>query len=186
MPEDGKYGVGMIFLPMEMTAASQVEKLVEQVVKSEGQEFIGWRTVPVNPNAIGVLASRVQPLIKQFFIRLTDNLKSGYPFETKLFVIRRVIEKGIDGLSIPDKDNVYICSLSSNKIVYKGLVLADQIDKFYPDLTDPNLVSSFALVHSRFSTNTLGSWKLAHPYRHVIHNGEINTLRGNFNWMAAR
>ena len=186
LPEVGKYGVGMIFLPMEIKAASKVEKLVEQVVKSEGQEFIGWRTVPVNPNAIGVLASRVQPLIKQFFIRLTDNLKSGYPFETKLFVIRRLIEKGIDGLSIPDKDNVYICSLSSNKIVYKGLVLADQIDKFYPDLTDPNLVSSFALVHSRFSTNTLGSWKLAHPYRHVIHNGEINTLRGNINWMSAR
>ena len=114
------------------------------------------------------------------------SLDDACPFEIKLFVIRRRIEKAVADLGLPGGDDFYICSLSSNRIVYKGLVLAHQLEPFYPDLSDESMVTSFAMVHSRFSTNTLGSWKLAHPYRHAIHNGEINTLQGNVNWMAAR
>ena len=185
LPAEGDYGVGVAFLPPEETQRRVCEETIERVVREEGQRFLGWRNVPVRPEAIGTLAARVQPDIRHFFVG-RGQLPDTYPFESKLFVIRRRIEKTVAGLGLLDGDDFYICSLSSSQIVYKGLVLARQLEPFYPDLTDESIVTSFAMVHSRFSTNTLGSWKLAHPYRHAIHNGEINTLQGNVNWMAAR
>ena len=185
LPAEGVYGVGVAFLPTEETQRRVCEETIERVVRDEGQRFLGWRNVPVRPEAIGTLAARVQPDIRHFFVG-RGQLPATYPFESKLFVIRRRIEKTVAGLGLLDGDDFYICSLSSNRVVYKGLVLAHQLEPFYPDLTDESMVTSFAMVHSRFSTNTLGSWKLAHPYRHAIHNGEINTLQGNVNWMAAR
>ena len=186
LPPSGAYGVGAAFLPQEPAQRGKLERIVEQTVADEGQEFLGWRDVPVSPDAIGTLANTVRPAIRQFFVARGSSLKDGYPFELKLYVIRKQIELAVDGLEIPDKEDFYICSLSSNRLVYKGLVMAQQLDRFYHDLNDETMATSFAMVHSRFSTNTLGSWKLAHPYRFIIHNGEINTLRGNINWMTAR
>ena len=185
LPEFGEYGVGVVFLPENLAERSLCESAIESVVKNEGQSFLGWRDVPVNPENIGSLAARVQPTIRQFFVRCNE-LPEGYDFNTKLFVIRRQIEKTVNALSLDNGDDFYVCSLSSNCIVYKGLILAHQLEPFYLDLSNESMATSFAMVHSRFSTNTLGSWKLAHPYRHAIHNGEINTLQGNVNWMVAR
>ena len=185
LPEFGEYGVGVVFLPENLAERSLCESAIESVVKDEGQSFLGWRDVPVNPENIGSLAARVQPTIRQFFVRYNE-LPEGYDFNTKLFVIRRQIEKTVNALSLDNGDDFYVCSLSSNCIVYKGLILAHQLEPFYLDLSNESMATSFAMVHSRFSTNTLGSWKLAHPYRHAIHNGEINTLQGNVNWMVAR
>ena len=150
--------------------------------------FLGWRDVPVNPDAIGVLAAQVDaphpPVLRAAPARAST---TSTHFELKLFVLRKVDRSTRSSTTdMPDKDDFYVCSLSSRTLVYKGLLVADQIEPFYHDLSHESMVSAFALVHSRFSTNTLGTWKLAHPYRFVVHNGEINTLRGNINWMAAR
>ena len=182
----GTYGVGMVFLPQDPEQRQTCERTIEQVVKREGQTLLGWRDVPVSPAAIGTLAARVQPVIRQFFVGRDDRLADQISFELKLYVTRKQIEKAVSGSGIRDEDDFYICSLSSNRIVYKGLIMAQQLEHFYHDLHDQAIATSFVLVHSRFSTNTLGSWRLAHPYRFIIHNGEINTLRGNINWMAAR
>ena len=183
LPERGSYGVGVVFLPREAAQRAECEELIERTVHDEGQQFLGWRDVPVSSEAIGTLAASVQPVIRQFFVgQGTDD---RLPFELRLYVVRRQIEKAA-AADMKGGTDFYICSLSSNTIVYKGLIMAHQIQHFYHDLNDESMVSSFALVHSRFSTNTLGSWRLAHPYRFIIHNGEINTLRGNLNWMAAR
>ncbi len=186
LPHRGEYAVGMVFLPQESHQRHRCETIIEQSVTEEGMKFLGWRDVPVNPDAIGVLATQAMPRIRQFFVQRPAAVKDEYHFELKLFVLRKIIFNVISGSDMPDKDDFYVCSLSSRTIVYKGLLVADQIEPFYHDLSHESLVSAFALVHSRFSTNTLGTWKLAHPYRFVIHNGEINTLRGNINWMAAR
>ncbi len=185
LPERGAYGVGMAFLPQEQGQRRQAEGLIESTVAAEGQAFLGWRDVPVAPDAIGVLAAQVMPRIRQFFVGRAAALDERR-FELKLYVIRKLIEKAVAASELPDRGEFYICSLSARTLVYKGLLIADQIRPFYHDLAHEALASAFALVHSRFSTNTLGTWKLAHPYRFVIHNGEINTLRGNMNWMAAR
>ncbi len=186
VPEPGCYAVGMTFLPSDPDERERCERLIEETVAAEGQIFGGWRDVPVSPDAIGTLAARVMPTIKQFIILRADSTPSERDFELRLFVIRKQIEKAILGPDLSGDSEFYICSLSSRTIVYKGLVMARQLPGFYRDLTDENMVTAFALVHSRFSTNTLGAWKLAHPYRFVIHNGEINTMQGNINWMAAR
>ena len=186
LPGPGDYAVGVVYLPQDAAERAACERAVEHVVAEEGQTFLGWRDVPVSRDAIGVLAARVMPVIRQFFVARGDGLPAEYPFELKLYVVRRQIGRAIAALGLDDREQFYICSLSSNKVVYKGLILADQLEHFYHDLKDEYMVSSFAMVHSRFSTNTLGTWKLAHPYRYTIHNGEINTLRGNINWMAAR
>ena len=185
LPGRGSYGVGVAFLPREEPQRRACEEVIESVVWQEGQRFLGWRDVPVDSQAIGTLSARVQPVIRHFFVG-RGALPDSYPFETKLVVIRRQIEKAVAALGLPGGDDFYVCSLSSKRIVYKGLVLAHQLEPFYHDLSDESMVTAFAVIHSRFSTNTLGSWKLAHPYRHAIHNGEINTLQGNVNWMAAR
>ena len=186
LPGHGDYGVGMVFLPPDAKQRAACEATIERVVAEEGQEFLGWREVPVSPDAIGTLAARVGPSIRQFFVGQAPDKGDRIPLELRLYIIRKQLEKAVAALGIADGDSFYICSLSSNRIVYKGLIMAHQLERFYHDLNDESMVTSFALVHSRFSTNTLGSWKLAHPYRFVIHNGEINTLRGNINWMAAR
>jgi glutamate synthase domain-containing protein 2/glutamate synthase domain-containing protein 3/glutamate synthase domain-containing protein 1 len=172
----------MSFMPTDSAERIMCENMVEQVVRSEGQIFLGWRDVPVSPDQIGTLSARVMPSIRQFLVGRSDEIHDQSSFELKLYVIRRLIEAAV----AEKEPNFYVCSFSTNKVVYKGLILAYQLQSFYHDLTDERLVSSFALVHSRFSTNTLGTWRLAHPYRMVVHNGEINTLRGNINWMTAR
>jgi glutamate synthase domain-containing protein 2/glutamate synthase domain-containing protein 1/glutamate synthase domain-containing protein 3 len=186
LPERGEYGVGMAFLPPDPEQRAACEAIVARVVAEEGQEFIGWRDVPVSPDAIGTLAAQVSPVIRQFFVGRADGHVDRVPLELRLYIIRKQISKAVAAAGIGEGSGFYICSLSSNTVVYKGLIMAHQLQHFYYDLSDESIMTSFALVHSRFSTNTLGSWELAHPYRYIIHNGEINTLRGNINWMAAR
>ena len=186
LPEVGSYGLGMVFLPQDREQRTVCEGIVQRVVGEEGQTLLGWRDVPVSPDAIGTLAARVQPVIRQFFVGRSADPDDRFRFELKLYVIRKLIEKAVASSGIQDAGDFYISSLSSNRVVYKGLIMAHQLEHFYHDLQDESMVTSFALIHSRFSTNTLGSWKLAHPYRFIIHNGEINTLRGNINWMTAR
>ncbi|PKB79597.1 MAG: glutamate synthase large subunit [SAR202 cluster bacterium Io17-Chloro-G9] len=188
LPGPGEYGVGMVFFPPQPEAQSKSRALIEQVIGREGLEVLGWREVPVDPDQIGRDARTVLPHISQVFIGPGSSGLDPEQLERKLYVVRKVVEHSIGdlGLSEDEADYFYICSMSCNTIVYKGLLMAHQISGFYPDLADETLVSAFGLVHSRFSTNTLGHWKLAHPYRYLAHNGEINTLRGNINWMHAR
>ena len=186
VPDPGSYGLGMVFLPYEPGERAKCEAAIERIVEEEGQRFLGWRDVPVSPDNIGALSARVMPFIRQFMVGRSDAVESESEFELRLFVIRKRIERAILGDDLSGGGDFYICSLSSRTLVYKGLIMAHQLESFYRDLADESMITSFALVHSRFSTNTLGSWKLAHPYRFIIHNGEINTLQGNINWMTAR
>ena len=186
LPEQGDYGVGVVFLPQDAAQRVACEAIVQRVVADEGQAFLGWRDVPVSPDAIGTLAAQVMPVIRQFFVGHSPGSQDSVPLELRLYIIRRQIGRAVASSGMSERDDFYISSLSSNRVVYKGLIMAQQLEHFYHDITDEAMVTSFAMVHSRFSTNTLGAWKLAHPYRFIIHNGEINTLRGNINWMAAR
>ena len=186
LPQPGHYAVGMSFMPHDETKRKEVEGIVRGFVEQEGQSLLGWRDVPVSPGEIGILAAEVMPVIRQFFIARSADVQSDFDFELKLYVIRRQFEDAVAESGLDERNDFYISSLSANKIVYKGLIHATQLQHFYHDLADEDVITSFALVHSRFSTNTLGTWRLAHPYRMVIHNGEINTLRGNINWMTAR
>ena len=189
LPIEGEYGVGMAFLPQDAIAAATVVAHIEQVAASEGLTMLGWRDVPLDDSTIGRDARAVCPTIRQFFVGKGDaDTPDRAALERKLYVVRKVFENtlGQTGISDADADFCYLCSLSCNTVVYKGLLVSHQVAQFYLDLNDETLVSAFALVHSRFSTNTLGHWKLAHPYRYLAHNGEINTLRGNINWMHAR
>jgi glutamate synthase domain-containing protein 2/glutamate synthase domain-containing protein 1/glutamate synthase domain-containing protein 3 len=179
LPEPGGYGVFVCFLPSDQKARGAAERLIEQTVEAEGQRVLGWREVPVVPEHCGTTARAVAPCIRQLFIGAGDAVQDQDALERKLYVIRRVIEKR-------DEPNLAIASSSSRTLVYKGMLSAPQLSKYFPDLQDGRLVSRLALVHSRFSTNTFPSWELAHPYRMLAHNGEINTLRGNRNWHRAR
>nr|ADI17873.1 glutamate synthase domain 2 [uncultured Chloroflexi bacterium HF0200_06I16] len=186
LPPAGRYGVGMVFMPPE--AEAECRDFIRNAVEAEGLGILGWRDVPVDRAKIGEDAREVCPFIAQVFIGPKSDAPNTSQLERKLFVVRKVLESTITELGLTEEqtDSFYICSMSCNTIVYKGLLMAHQIAEFYKDLSDPDVVSAFALVHSRFSTNTLGSWRLAHPYRYLAHNGEINTLRGNVNWMHAR
>ncbi len=189
LPAEGEYGVGMVFLPQRGDALAKCVAHIETVVADEGLTLLGWRDVPLNHAAIGRDARAVCPTIRQFFVgQGTANTPDRDALERKLYVVRKAIANtlSVTGISDEAADFFYICSLSANTVVYKGLLVSYQLSGFYLDLNDAALVSAFALVHSRFSTNTLGHWKLAHPYRYLAHNGEINTLRGNVNWMQAR
>jgi glutamate synthase domain-containing protein 2/glutamate synthase domain-containing protein 1/glutamate synthase domain-containing protein 3 len=187
LPHAGEYAVGMTFLPQTTNERHRCENIIREKAEREGLLFLGWRDVPLDPSAIGTMARHVMPVIRQFFVRRSHHIPDDeHHFEQKLYLARKLIEKAISESDIDNKQDFYICSLSSRTIVYKGLLIADQIAPFYHDLAHESFASAFAVVHSRFSTNTLGSWRLAHPYRYVVHNGEINTLRGNINWMAAR
>ena len=203
LPEAGSYGVGMLFMPRDAAARSACEQIISDKIAAEGQQLLGWRDVPVDNRSLGEGVKAVEPVMRQVFVgrgsvnsaqpkvggglpTFGENCADADRFERKLFVIRKIIEHAVRAL--PDVQNCgfYITSLSSRTIVYKGMLLADQVDKYYLDLQDETLVSALALVHQRFSTNTFPTWDRAHPYRMIAHNGEINTLRGNVNWMAAR
>ena len=190
LPPEGRYGVGMLFLPRPADERRRVEELVARVVDEEGQALLGWRDVPTDSSPLGATARQGEPVIRQVFIGRGPALEDGPDaqprFERKLYVIRRRIEHAADGLGLEAPDAFYAASLSSQTIVYKGMLIADQVTTMFPDLVDPDLESAIGLVHSRFSTNTFPSWPLSHPYRYIAHNGEINTLRGNINWMRAR
>ncbi|MXY47372.1 MAG: glutamate synthase large subunit [Chloroflexi bacterium] len=185
-PQPGHYAVGMVFMPHDEAKQRQVEDIVRGFVEQEGQTLLGWRDVPVSPSEIGTLSAEVMPAIRQFFVGRSADLQTDFDFELNLYIIRRQFEDAVAESGLDEWNDFYVSSLSPNKIVYKGLIHATQLQHFYHDLANEAVVTAFALVHSRFSTNTLGSWRLAHPYRMVIHNGEINTLRGNINWMTAR
>jgi glutamate synthase (ferredoxin) len=195
LPPLGEYGAGCVFLPRDPAARETIEALIEAIVQEEGQTLLGWRDLPTDDRLVGASAAAVEPYFKQIFIgsRFTKTENPGSdpqitPFERKLYVIRKRIEHEVDKLRISstEKKYFYIPSLSSNTLIYKGMLIADQIETMFPDLVDPLVESAMALVHQRFSTNTFPSWPLAHPYRYIAHNGEINTLRGNINWMHAR
>jgi glutamate synthase (NADPH/NADH) large chain len=181
IPDPGEYGIGMVFLPSSGSEKEQCEKIIEEITKEEGLHLIGWRDVPVNPEKIGTVARETVPVIRQFFIANPQITREK--FERKLYIVRKQIENQILSWI---KGDFYIPSLSSKTICYKGLLTPEQIPLFYPDLNDSEFSSALILVHSRFSTNTFPAWSLAHPYRYVCHNGEINTLKGNINWMKAR
>ena len=185
LPQPGRYGVGMVFLPQDSEGRVQCEQLFEKIIREEGQKVLGWRTVPVDAATIGPTAKMSAPHIRQIFIGRNPRLAGDLDFERKLYVIRKRVSKGAKR-GIHERRMFYVSSLSSRTIVYKGMLTAGQLASFYPDLSDSSVASSLALVHSRFSTNTFPSWARAHPYRYIAHNGEINTLRGNINWMHAR
>ncbi len=186
LPEPGCYAVGMVFLPVGKPERLQCEGVVEKIIQEEGFEVMGWRDTPIDPTAIGRIARGSQPYIEQIFLKALQPLEET-DFERKLYVVRRRIENEIaHSDDIEGKSHFYIPSLSCRTIVYKGLLLAPQITKFYPELSDPLVKSALCMVHQRFSTNTFPSWPLAHPFHHVAHNGEINTIKGNIIWMNAR
>ena len=186
LPPMENYGVGMLFLPRDATARSVCEQIITAKINLEGQQLLGWRDVPVNGSGLGESVKKVEPVIRQVFIARGTNCPDADAFERKLFVIRKTVEHAICNLPDGQGKGFYIPSLSARTIVYKGMLLADQVGKYYLDLQDASMVSALALVHQRFSTNTFPTWNLAHPFRMIAHNGEINTVRGNVNWMTAR
>jgi glutamate synthase (NADPH/NADH) large chain len=184
LPPPGQYAAGLVFLPTDPDIADRCVKTVERNAREEGCPVLGWRDVPVNSGTLGELARMTQPAIRQCF--LSGDSFEGDALERKLYVIRRLAEKEVRSFTDCDASQFYIPSLSSRTIVYKGLLNGSQLTTFFPDLRDPSFTSAFAVVHQRFSTNTLPTWHLAHPFRFLAHNGEINTLRGNINRMRAR
>ncbi len=190
LPEPGAYGVGMVFLPRDAGERARVEDLFGRIVTEEGQELLGWRDVPTDDSHLGRTARSGEPVMRQILIgrgpALAPHADAHARFERKLYVIRKRVARAVERLGLREGHLFYVASLSSNTIVYKGMLIADQMETMFPDLSDPAVESALALVHQRFSTNTFPSWPLAHPYRYAAHNGEINTLRGNINWMRAR
>ncbi len=186
LPEETAYATGLVFLPRNPEARHECMELFEGAIRSEGQAFLGWRNVPQNNEVLGDIARRVEPEIRQIFVGRGKGIKDQAHFERKLYVIRKVVENAVRNSTIAEKEYFYVTTLSSRTMVYKGLMLAEQIEAFLPDLADPDMESAMALVHQRYSTNTFPSWDLAHPFRFICHNGEINTLRGNVNWLTAR
>ena len=174
----GEYGVGMFFFPQDELARNQAKKMFEIIVKKEGLTFLGWREVPNHPEILGKRAVDVMPYIAQGFVSKPADVNPGLDFDRKLYVVRRVFEQS--------NEDSYVVSLSSRTIVYKGMFLVGELRRFFEDLQDPDYETAIALVHSRFSTNTNPSWMRAHPYRFIVHNGEINTIRGNVDRMKAR
>ena len=185
LPESGAYAVAMVFLPVDKHSRLQCEGVFERIATEEGLTVLGWRDTPVNGIAIGREARASQPYIEQLFLGRPAGMDEE-AFECLLYRVRRRTENEIAASEIEDNGDFYVPSLSCRTIVYKGLMLAPQIEKFYYELANPLVTSALCLVHQRFSTNTFPSWKLAHPYRYVAHNGEINTIRGNVSWMNAR
>ncbi len=187
LPPVGEYGVGMIFLPKENASRLACEHEMERAIRAEGQEFLGWRDVPVNqemPMSPAVLEKK--PVIRQVFIGRGKNVMVTDALERKLYVIRKRAVHAINKLQLKHVKEYFTPSMSARTVVYKGLLLANQVGQYYTDLLDPRCASALALVHQRFSTNTFPEWPLAHPYRMIAHNGEINTVKGNFNWVRAR
>jgi glutamate synthase (NADPH/NADH) large chain len=185
LPPARRYGVGMLFFPVEKQSRLVCEGVFERVVREEGLAVLGWRDTPVDGSAVGRVARASQPYIQQIFIGSPESMDEA-AFERRLYVVRRRVENEIAASDVSQKEMFYVPSLSCRTIIYKGLLLAPQIARFYQELKDPEVHSALCLVHQRFSTNTFPTWHLAHPYRYVAHNGEINTVKGNVNWMNAR
>jgi len=186
LPAEGDYAVGVVYLPQEDVPREAMEALIDQIIADEGQALLGWRTVPVDNSGLGYSVVPTEPRIRQVFIGRGANCADQQAFERKLFVIRKRVDNQVRESDMPGRDTFYVPSMSSRTIVYKGMLLAGQVGEYYQDLNDERMVSALALVHQRFSTNTFPTWDLAHPFRMIAHNGEINTMRGNVNWMAAR
>ena len=186
LPGAGEYGVGMVFLPHDAGQRGECERVFGDIVAEEGQRVLGWRSIPTNNSSLGATAKASEPFMRQVFIGRNAKLTDDMAFERKLYVIRKRTENAIRySGKVKGGEFFYLASLSYKTVVYKGMLLTAQLGEYYPDLSHPALESALALVHSRFSTNTFPSWNRAHPYRYLAHNGEINTLRGNINWMHA-
>lgn len=186
LPEAGRYAAGNVFLPTD-TDTEQGREIMERAVVTEGLELLGWRDVPVDNTTIGVTARSVEPVIKQIFVGAGPDIKDQLAFERRLYCVRKRSAWGVRRAGLNDNnENFYVCSLSSKTLIYKGQLMAPQLETYYLDLQDPKMDSALALAHSRYSTNTFPSWGRAQPFRYIAHNGEINTVRGNQNWMIAR
>ncbi len=186
LPAAGEYGCGLVFLPRNPTLRRKIEERFEQLIQSEGQIVLGWRTVPTNSAPLGDTARSCEPFMRQIFIGRGAGVTDDLAFERKLYVIRKRAYTDIRTSTLAGAEYWYVASLSMKTLVYKGMLTTEQVDQYFPDLKHPAMETALALVHSRFSTNTFPSWERAHPYRYLAHNGEINTLRGNINWMHAR
>ena len=183
LPDAGEYAVGSIFMPRDDDAAAELQDLTEHVLAEHGLDVFAWRKVPTNNASLGETATESEPSVVQCFVRSDLDPDA---FDRALYVGRRDLEKTVEERSIDGGARFYICSLDRKTVVYKGLLTAEQLPDYYLDLRDERITSTFAMVHARFSTNTLGAWHLSHPYRNIIHNGEFNTIQGNINWMRAR
>ncbi len=195
LPPEGEYGAGTLCLPQDAREAEEGIKILEKIVGEQNQIFLGWRDLPFDNSMIGKTARAAQPVMKQFFIGMGNkgpglqgcpDRTDPWAFERRLFIIRKCFENAIRKSGLKNQSTFYIPSLSCQTLIYKGMLMSEQLTPFFPDLKDPSMVSALALVHSRFSTNTFPNWELAHPFRYIVHNGEINTVRGNINWMRAR
>ena len=189
LPKAGDYAVAMCFLPKDLVSRQVCEAKLEEMVDEYGMKLLGWRDVPVNTQMLGPTPGATEPRIRQAFIGMGENFYNREDFNRRLYLVRQRAENELEfGQGVPEaaREEFYICLVSTNRMVYKGMLTPPQVRAYFPDLSDPAYESPFAIVHSRFSTNTMPSWRLAHPYRYLAHNGEINTLRGNRNWMRAR
>jgi glutamate synthase (NADPH/NADH) large chain len=186
LPPAGEYGVGMIFLPSNAESRRACEAAIERTVRYEGQVLLGWRDVPVDNSGLAQAAKDIEPVIRQVFIGRGEGVGDADALERKLYVIRKEAGHRVQALKLSDGKMFYVASMSVRTVVYKGMLLADQVGEYFLDLSDARVVTALALVHQRFSTNTFPTWDLAHPFRMIAHNGEINTLRGNVNWIRAR
>jgi glutamate synthase (NADPH/NADH) large chain len=186
LPPPGHYAIGVLFLPHDAGWRREIMDIYAQVAASEGMTLLGWRDVPTNNSTLGESVKPTEPVHKQVFLARNPNTRSEEEFERRLYILRKTISRIVYGKRERRASHYYPVSISCRTVIYKGMFLADQLVTYYPDLSDPDFESALALVHQRFSTNTFPTWSLAHPYRMIAHNGEINTLRGNNNWMAAR
>jgi len=186
LPSPGKYGVGMVFLPQSQASRRACEQEIERSIREEGQVLLGWRDVPRDNRGLAQAAKDIEPVVRQVFVGAGKGVKDIDALERKLYIIRKASGHHIQALKLPDGKMFYVPSLSARTVVYKGMLLAYQVGEYFLDLQDPRMVTAMALVHQRFSTNTFPTWDLAHPFRMIAHNGEINTLRGNVNWIRAR
>lgn len=184
LPDEGKYGLGMVFFPQDQKERKDSKEIFERIIAEEGQSVLGWRRVPINSSFVGNDARKTKPKISQVIILPSENIKNQDDFERRLYIIRKRTE--IEIAKTTEANDFYISSLSTRTVVYKGMLIPEQLDSFYIDLNHRDFKSAMAFVHSRFSTNTFPSWKRSHPNRYTIHNGEFNTIRGNANWMKAR
>ncbi len=186
LPEPGEYGVGMVFLPREPASRYACEREIERAIRAEGQVLLGWRDVPVDSSVLGESVKPIEPVIRQVFIGRGAGVTVTDALERKLYIIRKASGHKIQALRLAHGKAFYVPSMSARTLVYKGMLLAESLADYFLDLKDPRVTSALALAHQRFSTNTFPTWDLAHPFRMIAHNGEINTLRGNVNWIRAR
>ena len=187
LPEEGRYGAGIVFLPSDNEQRVACEAALAKIIAEQGQTLLGWRTVPTDNSAIGHTARRIEPVMKMLFIAAGPNTKGADALERQLYIIRKRATYACRAMDMTQSNYFYICSLSTKVLIYKGQLTPEQVESYFgADLGDPDYTSHLALVHSRFSTNTFPSWDRAHPFRFMAHNGEINTRRGNVNWMRAR